>query len=61
MCAKLTGYRSEAPVVLGINFGQSYASIAVIDHEGHAQCIANEEGERQIACAISYVEDQVVS
>jgi molecular chaperone DnaK (HSP70) len=47
------------PVILGINFGQSYASIAVIDKEGHASCIANEDGERQIACAISYVEDQV--
>ncbi|WVQ68846.1 uncharacterized protein L199_007055 [Kwoniella botswanensis] len=45
--------------ILGINFGQSYASIAVIDKEGHPQCIANEEGERQIACAISYVGEQV--
>lgn len=49
----------SAPVILGINFGQSYASIAVIDKEGHASCIANEEGERQIACAISYVGEQV--
>jgi molecular chaperone DnaK (HSP70) len=46
--------------VLGVNFGQSYASIAVIDKEGHPQCIANEEGERQIACAISYAGEQVV-
>ncbi|ORY21478.1 putative heat shock protein HSP60 [Naematelia encephala] len=45
--------------VLGINFGQSYASIAVIDKEGHPTCIANEEGERQIACAISYAGEQV--
>lgn len=51
----------SAPVILGINFGQSFASIAVIDKEGHAACIANEDGERQIACAVSYVEDQVVS
>lgn len=29
--------------------------------EGHPTCIANEEGERQIACAISYVGEQVVS
>ncbi|WOO77904.1 Heat shock protein 70 [Vanrija pseudolonga] len=48
-----------SPIVLGINFGQSYASIAVIDKEGHASCIANEDGERQIAAAVSYVEDQV--
>lgn len=47
------------PVILGINFGQSYASIAVIDKDGHSECIANEDGERQIACAVSYVEDQV--
>ncbi|TYJ58167.1 hypothetical protein B9479_000991 [Cryptococcus floricola] len=45
--------------ILGINFGQSYASIAVIDKEGHPTCIANEEGERQIACAISYAGEQV--
>lgn len=45
--------------ILGINFGQSYASIAVIDKEGHPECIANEEGERQIACAISYSGEQI--
>lgn len=47
--------------VLGINFGSSYASIAIIGKEGHAECIANEEGERQIACAISYNGEEVVS
>ncbi|ORX33520.1 putative heat shock protein HSP60 [Kockovaella imperatae] len=47
------------PPVLGVNFGQSYASIAVIDKEGHPLCIANEEGERQIACAISYAGEEV--
>ncbi|WVQ83959.1 hypothetical protein IAT38_006104 [Cryptococcus sp. DSM 104549] len=51
--------RRSKPSVLGINFGQSYASIAVIDKEGHPTCIANEEGERQIACAISYAGEQV--
>ncbi|KAL1408509.1 Hsp70 protein that interacts with Zuo1p [Vanrija albida] len=56
-----SGFKSAkmSPIVLGINFGQSYASIAVIDKEGHASCIANEDGERQIAAAVSYVEDQV--
>ncbi|KAK4685579.1 hypothetical protein P7C73_g4559, partial [Tremellales sp. Uapishka_1] len=49
----------STPAILGINFGQSYASIAVIDKEGHASCIANEEGERQIACAISYNGEEV--
>ncbi|KAL7423321.1 Hsp70 protein that interacts with Zuo1p [Cryptotrichosporon argae] len=48
-----------SPTILGVNFGQSYASIAVIDKEGHAACIANEDGERQIACAVSYVGEQV--
>ncbi|EKM77500.1 hypothetical protein AGABI1DRAFT_43082 [Agaricus bisporus var. burnettii JB137-S8] len=38
------------PPVIGINLGNSYASIA----EGLAECIANEDGERQIACAISF-------
>ncbi|EPQ61321.1 actin-like ATPase domain-containing protein [Gloeophyllum trabeum ATCC 11539] len=38
------------PTVVGINFGNSYASIA----EGLSECIANEDGERQIACAISF-------
>lgn len=45
--------------ILGINFGQSFASIAVIGKEGHASCIANEEGERQIACAISYNGEEI--
>jgi hypothetical protein len=67
------------PTILGINFGQSFASIAVIgkvsaslsyllvvasnnrfSQEGHASCIANEEGERQIACAVSYSGEEVV-
>ena len=52
---------APAPNVLGINFGSSFASISVIGKEGHAACIANEEGERQIACAISYNGDQIVS
>ncbi|CDZ97976.1 Molecular chaperones HSP70/HSC70, HSP70 superfamily [Phaffia rhodozyma] len=50
---------STAPAVLGINFGSSFGSIAVIGKEGHADCIANEDGERQIACAISYNGEQV--
>nr|XP_018265888.1 hsp71-like protein [Kwoniella dejecticola CBS 10117]OBR88046.1 hsp71-like protein [Kwoniella dejecticola CBS 10117] len=51
--------KQSRETILGINFGQSYASIAVIDKEGHPTCIANEEGERQIACAISYVGEQI--
>ncbi|KAF8507799.1 actin-like ATPase domain-containing protein [Hysterangium stoloniferum] len=40
----------ERETVVGINFGSAYASIA----EGKAECIANEDGERQIAAAISF-------
>ncbi|TFY74316.1 hypothetical protein EWM64_g9697 [Hericium alpestre] len=45
---------SASPTVIGINFGNSYASIAILNKEGQAECIANEDGERQIACAISF-------
>ncbi|KAJ2935835.1 hypothetical protein H1R20_g1259, partial [Candolleomyces eurysporus] len=52
-------FNSFAPVV-GINFGNSYASIAVLAKEGQAECIANEDGERQIACAISFSGEEMV-
>ncbi|KAF8264054.1 Hsp70 protein-domain-containing protein [Lactarius quietus] len=39
----------SSQTVIGINFGNSFASI-----EGLAECIANEDGERQIACAVSF-------
>lgn len=45
---------SAVPSIVGINFGNSYASIAVLTKEGIAECIANEDGERQIACAIAF-------
>ncbi|KAI9436860.1 Hsp70 protein-domain-containing protein [Lactarius indigo] len=44
----------SSQTVVGINFGNSFASIAVITKEGLADCIANEDGERQIACAVSF-------
>ncbi|KAJ8483086.1 hypothetical protein ONZ45_g14724 [Pleurotus djamor] len=43
-----------SPPVVGINLGNTYASIAVFTKEGLAECIANEDGERQIACAVSF-------
>ncbi|PPQ80058.1 hypothetical protein CVT25_001487 [Psilocybe cyanescens] len=49
-----TGPTSLLPPVVGINFGNSYASIAVFTKEGLAESIANEDGERQIACAIAF-------
>ncbi|KAG6333447.1 hypothetical protein ID866_5649, partial [Astraeus odoratus] len=45
---------SVMPPIVGINFGNSYASIAVLVKDGVAECIANEDGERQIACAIAF-------
>ncbi|KAK4703944.1 hypothetical protein P7C70_g2266, partial [Phenoliferia sp. Uapishka_3] len=46
----------QVPVVtvVGFNFGQSFSSIAVINKEGLADCIANDDGERQIASALSF-------
>ncbi|EJD46476.1 actin-like ATPase domain-containing protein [Auricularia subglabra TFB-10046 SS5] len=48
------GASAGSKTVIGINFGDSYASIAVLSNEKTAECIANENGERQIACAVSY-------
>jgi len=66
--------------VVGINLGNSYASIAIsikvgdlfmlvvyfkisVDQklqEGQTECIANEDGERQIACAVSFQGEEMV-
>ncbi|KAJ7595435.1 Hsp70 protein-domain-containing protein [Mycena floridula] len=50
---------STIPSVVGINFGNSYASIAVFTKEGLAECIANEDGERQIACALAFFGEEM--
>ncbi|KII83898.1 hypothetical protein PLICRDRAFT_46672 [Plicaturopsis crispa FD-325 SS-3] len=47
------------PAVVGINFGNSYSSIAVLTKEGLAECIANEDGERQIASAIAFQGEEI--
>ncbi len=68
---------SSIPPVVGINFGNSYASIAVftkvgllffrdgeltsLGQEGLAESIANEDGERQIACAIAFQGEEMVN
>ncbi|KAH8916492.1 actin-like ATPase domain-containing protein [Atractiella rhizophila] len=44
--------------VVGINFGNSYSSVAVINKEGLPDCIANEDGDRQIGTAISFANGQ---
>ncbi|KAI0808916.1 Hsp70 protein-domain-containing protein [Irpex lacteus] len=47
------------PTVVGINFGNSYASISVLNKQGNPDCIANEDGERQIACAVSFQGEEI--
>ncbi|KAK4056846.1 Hsp70 protein that interacts with Zuo1p [Microbotryomycetes sp. JL221] len=46
--------KDTRPAACGINFGQSFSSVAVINKEGLADCIANDDGERQIATALSF-------
>ncbi|KAI7849304.1 heat shock protein 70 family [Circinella umbellata] len=40
--------------VIGINFGTSYTSIGYVNKEGRADCLANEEGDRQIASVLAF-------
>ncbi|KAG7085741.1 hypothetical protein E1B28_003284 [Marasmius oreades] len=50
------------PHVIGINFGNAFASIAILSGKEKGlqpECIANEDGERQIACAVSFHGEQV--
>ena len=42
------------PAIVGINFGQTASSIALINKDGTADCIANDDGERQIPSVISF-------
>ncbi|KAI5480491.1 protein of heat shock protein 70 family [Pseudohyphozyma bogoriensis] len=51
---KIEREEEKKPALVGINFGQSFSSIAVINKEGLADCIANDDGERQIATALSF-------
>ncbi|CAH7686928.1 heat shock protein cognate 2 [Phakopsora pachyrhizi] len=46
-------------VVVGINFGQTASSIALINKDGTADCIANDDGERQIPSVISFAGTQM--
>ncbi|KAJ4373863.1 Hsp70 protein that interacts with Zuo1p [Neocucurbitaria cava] len=45
-------------VAIGISFGNSYSSIAFTSGDGKAEVIANEDGDRQIPSALSYVEGE---
>merc|ERR1712093_171735 len=47
-----------APTVVGINFGGSASSIAIISKEGLPDIIANDDGERQISNALSFAGEE---
>ncbi|KAI8329130.1 heat shock protein 70 family [Chlamydoabsidia padenii] len=52
---------SESNTVIGINFGTSSTSIGYVNKEGRADCLANEEGDRQIASVLAFHgEEEVV-
>jgi molecular chaperone DnaK (HSP70) len=50
----MTSTPSETSTVLGIAFGNSTTQIAYISRAGVPECIANEDGERQIPSTLSY-------
>ena len=54
----MTASPVEGGTVLGIAFGNSTTQIAYISRGGVAECIANEDGERQIPSILSYSEGQ---
>ncbi|KAL0570663.1 Hsp70 protein that interacts with Zuo1p [Marasmius crinis-equi] len=50
------------PHVIGINLGNAFASIAILSGKEKGlqpECIANEDGERQIASAVSFHGEQI--
>ncbi|KAI7907357.1 heat shock protein 70 family [Cokeromyces recurvatus] len=51
---------SESNTVIGINFGTAYTSIAYLNKDGRADCLANEEGDRQIASVLAFHGDEEV-
>ncbi|KAI9311792.1 Hsp70 protein-domain-containing protein [Dichotomocladium elegans] len=51
---------SDSNAIIGINFGTSYTSIAYLNKEGRADCLANPEGDRQIASVLAFHGDEEV-
>ncbi|CAG8596552.1 10819_t:CDS:2 [Ambispora gerdemannii] len=45
-------------LVIGLRIGQSYSSIAVNNKDGRADCIANQDGERQIPTVVAFSGDE---
>lgn len=58
MSSQEEGEISPQITAIGISFGNSNSSIAYTSGEGKAEVIANEEGDRQIPSALSYVEGE---
>ena len=54
----MTSTPTETNTVLGIAFGNSTTQIAYISRSGVPECIANEDGERQIPSILSYSEGE---
>ncbi|KAF0449943.1 HSP70-domain-containing protein [Gigaspora margarita] len=44
--------------IIGLRIGQSYSSIAIINKDGRADCIANEDGERQIPTLVAFAGEE---
>jgi hypothetical protein len=52
----MTATPTETDTVLGIAFGNSTTQISFISRAGVPECLANEDGERQIPSTLSYSE-----
>ncbi|KAG5460324.1 MAG: heat shock protein 70 family [Olpidium bornovanus] len=50
--------QDETPNVLGISLGSAYSAIAVLDREGRATCIANEDGDRQTPSYVAFLAEE---
>ncbi|CAG8547088.1 10628_t:CDS:2 [Paraglomus occultum] len=48
----------SAKVAIGLRIGQTYSSIAITAKDGRTDCIANEDGERQIPTMIAFMGDE---
>lgn len=57
MAEKKTGVAPDERTVIGLSFGNSYSSIATTVDDA-AVVIANEDGDRQIPTALSYVDGE---
>lgn len=54
----MTSTPTETSTVLGIAFGNSTTQIAFTTRAGLPECLANEDGERQIPSTLSYSEGE---